>query len=217
MITAAIAAMVLAAASPAPAPTRAPAAGCPRENVRIIEESNFEFPENGHPTHGRVRFLIDLGSDGRIRRSALVESSGDATVDAAAAKAVGEFRYAAPTAGCVSTSAVWSAYWRMPPEALASPAPDAGASSSPAPCAAPFVRPQRFPLPRLREAPGSASVDVALDAGARVTGVHLVQSSGNKKTDYAATVAARNGTYVFERQPGCAPVATTYRFELTFR
>jgi TonB family protein len=219
MIAALLAAVIVATASPAPhpAPVRGPAAACPRENVRIIEESNFEFPENAHPTHERVRFLIDLGSDGRIRRSALVESSGDATVDAAAAKAAGEFRYAAPTAGCVSTSAVWSAYWKMPPEALASPAPDAGASSSPVPCATPFVRPQRFPLPHLREVPGTAFVDVALDASARVTAVHLVRSSGNKKTDYAATVAARQGVYVFERQPGCAPTATTYRFELTFR
>ncbi|MDP9105592.1 MAG: hypothetical protein M3N49_06635 [Candidatus Eremiobacteraeota bacterium] len=217
MIARLLAAVILAAAAPAPVPVRAPAAACPRENVRVIEESNFELPENAHATHERVRFLLDLGSDGRIRRTTLAESSGDAAVDAAAAKAVGEFRYAAPTAGCVSTSTVWSQYWRMPPEVLASPVPDAGAPSSPAPCAAPFVRPQRFPLPPLREAPGTAFVDVALDGSARVTAVHLVQSSGNKKTDYAATVAARQGVYVFERQPGCSPTATTYRFELTFR
>jgi TonB family protein len=85
------------------------------------------------------------------------------------------------------------------------------------PCAAPFIRPIRFPLPRRREVPGTAAVDVGLDPFARVTNVRLAQSSGNKKTDYAATVAARNGTYVFERQPGCAPVATMYRLELTFR
>ncbi|HEY6236806.1 MAG TPA: hypothetical protein VIW69_17025 [Candidatus Elarobacter sp.] len=208
---------VMLAASPAPSPQSVPAplAGCPRENVRVVEESNFEFPETARPTHERVRFLLDLGSDGRIRRTVLAESSGDAAVDAAAEKAVGEFRYAAPTAGCVSTSSVWSQYWRMPAEALASPAP--GASSSPAACAAPFVRPRTFPLPPRREAPGTAFVDVALDASARVTAVHLAQSSGNKQTDYAATVAARQGVYVFERQPGCAPAATTYRLELTFR
>jgi outer membrane biosynthesis protein TonB len=219
MITVFLAAVLFAASStPAPAATVPAAyAGCPRENVRIIEESNFEFPENAHPTHERVRFLLDLGSDGRIRRTALAESSGDATIDAAAAKAVGEFRYAAPTAGCVSTSTVTSQYWRMPAEALASPAPDAAASSSPAPCAGPFVRPRTFPLPYRREAPGTAFVDVVLDASARVTAVHLVQSTGNKKTDYAATIAARQGVYVFERQPGCAPTATTYRLELTFR
>jgi len=220
MIAELLAAVLLASALAPPAataPVLAPAAGCPRENTRIVEESNFEFPENAHPTHERVRFLLDLGSDGRVRRTALAESSGDAAVDAAAAKAVGEFRFTAPTAKCVSTSTVASQYWRMPPEALASPAPDAGASSSPVPCPAPFVRPLTFPLPPRREAPGTASVDVALDASARVTAVHLVQSSGNKKTDYAAAIVARHGVYVFERQPGCPPAATTYRLELTFR
>jgi hypothetical protein len=74
-----IAAVVLATSpAPAPAPVRSPAAECPRERVRVIEESNFEFPEDAQPTHERVRFLVDLGSDGRIRRTATAESSGDA-------------------------------------------------------------------------------------------------------------------------------------------
>ena len=43
MIAGFLAAVTLAA-SPAPAPQSVPAplAGCPRENVRIVEESNFE-------------------------------------------------------------------------------------------------------------------------------------------------------------------------------
>ncbi len=217
MIAAAFVAVILAA-SPPPATERDATAACPRERGHVIEESQLEFPQDAHPTHDRVRFLVDLGSDSRIRRIATVESSGDAAVDAAAAKALAGYRFAVPSAGCVSSSSVVSPWWRIPPEALPSPAPAATpASSSPTPCVAPFVRPMRFPLPRRREVPGTASVDVAVDASARVTAVHLAQSSGNKKTDYAAAVAARNGTYVFERQPGCAPVATTYRLELTFR
>jgi TonB family protein len=207
--------MLVASSAPASAPARPAAANCPREMGRVIEESQVEFPQNAHPTHDRVRFLLDLGSDGRIRRLALVESSGDAAVDEVAAKSLAEYRFAAPSFACVTSSSVISRWWNIPPEVLASPEP--AASSSPVPCAAPFVRPNGVPLPRRREVPGTAAVDVALDANARVTAVHLAQSSGNKKTDYAATVAARNGLYVFERQPGCTPAATTYRLELTFR
>ena len=216
MIAAAFFAVILAA-SPAPAAPGSTAA-CPRERGHVIEESQLEFPQNAHPTHERVRFLVDLGSDSRIRRMVAIESSGDAAVDAAAAKALADYRFAVPSVACVTSSSVASPFWTVPPEALASASPTAnGFANSPAPCVAPFIRPMRFPLPRRREVPGTASVDVGLDPSARVTSVHLAQSSGNKKTDYAATVAARNGTYVFERQPGCAPVATTYHLELTFR
>jgi TonB family protein len=200
---------VLVVTSPAPA-----SAACPRANVRVVEEANFAFPEMSHPLHDKVRFLLDIGSDGRVRRVAKVESSGDAAVDAAAEKALGEYRFAAATANCVSASSVWSQWWDMPAEAIGSPSPSAAAS--PSACAAPFVRPVGFPIPAHVAAPGTVGVDVALDATARVTAVHLAQSSGHAKTDYAATVAARKGRFVFERQPGCAPVATTYRFEVTF-
>ena len=216
MIAAAFAAVVLAAASPTP-PARGATAACPRESGHVIEESQLEVPPDAHPTHERMRFLIDLGSDGRIRRIANVESSGDAAVDAAAAKSLTQYRFALPSYGCVTTSSVTSRWWNIPPEALASASPAPSASSSAAPCVAPFIRPMGFPLPRRREVPGTASVDIGLDASARVTAVHLAHSSGNRKTDYAATVAARNGTYVFARQPGCAPVTTTYHLELTFR
>ena len=227
MIAGLLAAVSFAAASPPPATVRSPFAGCPRGNTRVIGKAPLDFPENARPTHERVLFLLDLGSDGRIRRSAMTESSGDAAIDAAAAKAVAEYRFAPPTMGCVAASSVWRAWWDMPPAALASalpaeadpassPVPSSPAPSSPLPCAAPFVQPTRFPLPLRRIAPGSAAVDVALDANARVMAVHLAQSSGNKKSDYAATIAARNAVYIFRRQPGCAPTATTYRLELTF-
>src|ERR1700681_4195681 len=108
MIVAVLAALV--AASPVPAP--ASSAACPRENVRVVEESNFELPETVRATHDRVRFLLHIGSDGRVRRMAKVESSGDAAVDAAAEKALGEFRFAAATANCVSASGLWSQWWR---------------------------------------------------------------------------------------------------------
>src|ERR1700681_1940537 len=100
MIVAVLAALV--AASPVPAP--APSGACPRENVRVVEESNFALPDTVRATHDRVRFLVDIGSDGRVRRIGKVETSGDASCDVAAEKALGEFRFAAPTANCVSAS-----------------------------------------------------------------------------------------------------------------
>jgi TonB family protein len=216
----AVLALVLAA-SPAPARTAPASSSCPTERTRLIEESNFVFPDGAHATHQRVRFLIDVGSDGRIRRSALVESSGDASVDAAAAKAIAEFRYGPPSYACVAMSTIASQWWDIPPDALApsspSPAPSPASASTAAACGTPFVRPMMVPLPPHRETPGTVAADVSLDAQARVTAVQLVQSSGHPKTDYAGTVAARNARYVFERQLGCAPAPTVYRMELTFR
>ena len=205
------ASLLVAAASPAPLPGSI--AACPRAEARIIQDSNFTMPDNARPTRSRVWFALDIGSDGRVRRSAMVESSGDAAVDELAAKAVAEWRFAPQTGACMSTSTAWSHGWEMPAESIASPAPPGAVSL---PCAAPFVRVTRFPVPRRREPPGTAAIDIVLDATARVTGVHLARSSGNTKADYFAAILGRNATYVFERQPGCTPTATTYRRELTF-
>jgi TonB family protein len=230
--------VVIAAASPIPQAQAA--AACPREPMRIVEESNFTFPPGAHPTNANVRFALDVGSDGRLRRAVLIESSGDAAVDAAAAQAITQFRFAAPSSGCVAISTVSSWFWRLPDELITPataapstnapniPAPGTAASSvatpstatasaAPAACTAPFVRPAHLALPPRRESPGTATIDVTLDANARVTAVRLVQSSGEKKTDYAATVAARNGIFIFVHEPGCPVGPTVYRLELTFR
>lgn len=218
---------VVIAASPTPFPQARAVAACPREPPRVIEESNLTLTPEERPTNAHVRFALDLGSDGRLRRAVLVESSGDSAIDAAAAQALKQFRFAAPTFGCVSVSANWSWYWRFPDEVLATatPAASAAPASSPAPsastaqasCTAPFVRLAWLPIPSRREQPGTATVDVTLDADARVKAVHLVHPSGHFKTDYAATVAARNGNYIFESIPGCPSGPTVYRLELTFR
>ena len=191
----------------------------------MLNDPPIDVPAAPHPTHPRVAYLIDLGSDGRIRRYALVESSGDPAVDAAAGKAVAATRFAPPTVRCISVSTVVRRYWDVPvepPEPPASadisspaPAPSASPTATALSCAALFVRPTNFPIPP-RKPPGTTAIDVGLDALARVTAVHLVRSSGNKKTDYAATIAARHGRYRFELQPGCAPAPTTYRLEMTF-
>lgn len=227
-------------ATASPIPQAQAAAACPREPIRIVEESNFTFPPGAHPTNANVRFALDVGSDGRLRRAVLTESSGDAAIDAAAAQAMTQFRFAAPSSGCVAASTTSSWFWRLPDElvtpATAAPSSEAPGSAvpssaspggaapstatpraAPAACTAPFVRPARLALPPRRESSGTATIDVTLDANARVTAVRLVQSSGEKKTDYAATVAARNGTFVFVHEPGCPGGPTVYRLELTFR
>jgi TonB family protein len=122
---------------------------------------------------------------------------------------------------------MWSWFWRLPDDVLSAATPVLSAAPSPstapavnaapASCTAPFVRLARLRLPARREQPGTATIDVTLDGNARVAAVRLVQPSGHTKTDYAATVAARNGSYVFVRVPGCASGPTVYRLELTFR
>lgn len=190
-------------------------AACPRSGVRILQEATLTLPEGAHPTNARVRVFVDLGSDGRVRRVVTVESSGDAAVDAAAAKAVERYRFAAPSYDCMSPSSSAALGFTVPPEAIG-PRPSAAPNASPAPCAGQFVRAMGFPPPSRREARGTATVEVELDAGAAVTGVRLVHSSGNANTDGAATTEARNGAYRFEPIPGCVQSPTTYQLEITF-
>ena len=218
---------VVIAAAATPIPQAQTAAACPREPVRAIEESNFILPPDPHATHDTVRFTLDIGADGRLRRSVLTESSGDPAIDAAAAQALTQFRFAAPTFGCVATSTTWSWFWRLPDEIVSrgTGRVERGSVAERVP-RRPTRLPRRArrsygrlgsPFPRTVRNPEPQSSTSSLDANARVTAVHLVQSSGETKTDYAAAVAARNGLYVFVRVPGCPSGATVYRLELTFR
>jgi TonB family protein len=155
-----------------------------------------------------------------VRRWALTDTSGDPALDAAAGQALAQFRFAAPTLGCVTMSTVIPWSWAFRPDSVPSGAPASGQpapTASPVVCGAPFVAVTRLGLPPRRETPGTATVDVSLSADARVTAVHLATSSGIKKTDYAATIAARRAAYEFVPVNGCRPVATVYRLELTFR
>jgi TonB family protein len=168
-----------------------------------------------HTTNRRVRFLIDIGSDGRERRVAMVESSGDSTVDAAALAAVRNMRFAPPMQNCISTPSVAPESFNVSLITLATPAP--GASAPPAAiCGDPFVQLTGMDVPDKREPPGTVAIDVGLNAAAKVTSVTLAHSSGNKNTDAVATASAKSAQYQFVTEPGCAPKPTTYRLELTY-
>lgn len=195
------------------------AAACPRVPPRVVTTANFTMPEGAHPTRDALRFVVDIGSEGRLRRWALIESSGDAALDAAAEAALPELRFAPPSLGCVSLSASVPWSWRIPAEMIASPTtasaePKPGAA--PVACTAPFVQVNRLMLGAKRQSPGAVSVDVSLDANAHVTSVRLVHPSGNIKTDYAATIAARTSTYAYLPIPSCPARPTTYHLELGF-
>src|SRR6266851_1327781 len=128
----------------AAAPPRVPvtAASCPAQAIRIVEESNFAYPQSARQTNGRVRFLVDLGSDGRIRRTVVVESSGDAAIDAAAGQALNQFRFAPPSMRCVAASSVASWWWDLSSETIApsgAAVPSPVVVPSPPACAAPFA------------------------------------------------------------------------------
>jgi TonB family protein len=202
-------------------------ASCPASDTRVLATSAPVVPDNVRPTNRRARFFLDIGSQGELRRADMTESSGDAVFDAAALDAAKRFRFAPPTQGCISTSTVMAEEFNVPLLALARPAGGANASgpavlpssqpeSAIAICTAPFVRLTGLDVPDQRQAPGTVQIDVALDATARATAVKLAKSSGNAKTDAAATAAARSGQYAFALPPGCKPQATTYRLELTY-
>lgn len=211
---------LLAAAAPAES-----LGACPPQDPRVVVPALFVPPQNTHPTNRNVRFELDLGSDGRIRRVALMESSGDPTFDADALAAVKVMRFEPPSQGCVSTSFVAPQAFVVPLIDLArSPAPGAVVPTVPTSppaaavqiCATPFVQLTGLGLPDQRQAPGTVGVNVSLDARARVIGARLARSSGNTKTDAVAVEAARTGEYAFVSQPGCEPKPTTYELELTF-
>ena len=219
MLALLLAPLLLAAGDPASL------AGCPAADGRVLSTAPVDAPATIHATNRRVRFLIDLGSDGTIRRVAIVETSGDAAFDAAAQSALARFRFAPPQQGCISTSSVVPETFNVPLiNLVASPPPGGGVPVIPtAPpasavtiCVAPFVQLTGIDVPDKRQAPGTVDVDVDLDAQARVLRAALAQSSGNRQTDADALAAARTAAYAFTPQPGCAPKATTYRLELTY-
>lgn len=199
-------------------------AACPAQQFRVLGTSTPIVGDNIHPTNRQAKFLLDVGSDGAIRRAALTESSGDATFDQAALEAAQRFRFSAPSQGCISTSFVVPESFNVPLITLARPQPSGPpvlASAAPenalAICPAPFVELAGLDAPDTRQAPGTVDVDVAVDAGARVTGVKLAKSSGNPKTDATGTALAHDAQYAFTLPAGCRPKPTTYRLELTFK
>ena len=197
---------------------------CTDVQAHVLTQAVFSPPDNVHPTNRHVKFLIDLGSDGRERRVAMIESSGDATFDAAALAAARAMTFAGPTQNCVSTSSVAPQTFDVPLISLATAPPSGSGALAEAPttfhpaaiCPAPFVQLTAMDLPEKREAAGTVAIDVGLSATAHVTSVHLAHSSGNAKTDDAATAAARSASYQFLTGAGCAPKPTIYRLELTY-
>jgi TonB family protein len=198
---------------------------CPTAQTRVISTSTPIAPDNIHPTNRRVRLLLDLGSDGRLRHAGIIESSGDAVFDAAAVEAAGRFRFAPPTQACISTSSVVPEDFNVPLIALARPNPNGSGppvlpSAAPenqiAICSTSFVQLTGLDVPDERQAPGTAAVDVGLDAAGHITSTKLASSSGHAKTDAVAIDEAKSGQYTFDLAPGCKPKPATYRLELTF-
>jgi len=145
-------------------------AGCPTQNVRPLTAASPRLPADAHPTRDSLRLLFDIGSDGRVRRVAVAESSGDPEVDVAAAEALAHFTYSPPSYRCVSVSTGATQVWHIParppavedgdlaaPSAAPSrvpfvpgtaPSPAAAAATpSPAPSAVPAAAPSPTPAP----------------------------------------------------------------------
>lgn len=200
-------------------------AACPQSDAKVVIGAVLNPRDDMRATNRRARYLLDLGSDGRVRRIAMTESSGDARFDADALAAAKQMRFAPPSQGCISPSSVAPESFDVPLIALARPAPGGTgplvlATARPMAdvtiCAAPFVTLTGLDVPDTHQTPGTAAIDVRLDAAARVLGATLATSSGNAKTDAAAVALARSGQYAFTPQPGCPAKPTLYRLELTF-
>jgi TonB family protein len=196
----------------------------PPQPTRVLATSQVIVGDNIHPTNRRARFFIDIGSDGRVRHVVMYESSGDATFDQAAVEAAQRFKFAPPTQGCISTSAIVPEEFNVSllafgrpvvvgsaPPVLPSPPPEAAAI-----CGDPAVEVAGLDIPDTHQAPGTAAVDVALDANAHVKTAKLAKSSGNAKTDATAVDEAKSAQYKFDVGPGCRPKPAAYQLELTF-
>ena len=220
MFTFVLASLIAAAGEPAYV------ASCPASETRVLSTSTPVAPDSIKPTNRRVRFFVDVGSEGEVRHAGMVESSGDAVFDAAALDALGRFKFSPQTQGCISTSSIVPEDFNVPLLNLVRPAPGGTGlpvvpSSQPdsalAICTTAFVRLTGLDVPDARQAPGTAGIDVSLDAAAHVTGVKLAKASGNTKTDATAVSLARDAQFAFVLPPGCRPKPTIYRLELTFR
>jgi TonB family protein len=196
----------------------------PPQQIRVLATSQVIVGDNIHPTNRRTRFFIDIGSDGRVRHVIMYESSGDATFDQAAVEAAERFRFAPPTQGCISTSAIVPEEFNVPLLSFNRPAPVGSAQPAlPTPppeaaaiCTDSAVEVAGLDVPDTHQAPGTAAIDVALDANAHVKTAKLAKSSGNAKTDATAVDEAKSAQYKFDVGPGCRPKPTTYQLELTF-
>ncbi len=197
----------------------------PPQQIRVLATSQVIVGDNIHPTNRRTRFFIDIGSDGRVRHVMMYESSGDATFDQAAVEAAQRFKFAPPTQGCISTSAIVPEEFNGarcsrstgPPQSVRqrrrcrTPPPEAAAI-----CGDPAVEVAGLDIPDTRQAPGTAAIDVTLDANAHVKTAKLAKSSGSAKTDATAVDEAKSAQYKFDVAPGCRPKPVAYQLELTF-
>ena len=202
-------------------------ASCPADPGRITQSAAWIAPDNVHATNRRARFFVDLGSDGRIRRVALVESSGDTAFDAGAQAALRTEKFAPPVQNCIAMSSTTTQSFDVPLISLVTPVP-AGQTGNPtvptpppaasvAICGAPFGQLTSLDVPMKKAPPGTVGIDVGLSAAGKVTSVQLASSSGNKSLDYLATTSARSASFQLVTAPGCAPKPVTYRLELTYR
>ncbi len=200
-------------------------ASCPASETRVLTTSTPVAPDSIKPTNRRARFFVDVGSEGEVRHAGMVESSGDAVFDAAALDALNRFKFAPQTQGCISTSSIVPEDFNVPLLNLVRPSPgttglpvipSAPPASAVTICTTAFVRLTGLDVPDARQAPGTAGIDVSLDAAAHVTGAKIGKTSGNAKTDATAVALAKDAQFAFMLPPGCSAKATIYRLELTF-
>jgi len=201
------------------APARAQNAQDPRcASVRAAEANSapLELPPDAKHTSDDAVFDVDLGSDNRVRDVRVVQSSGDKVTDALIRATIERSTYRTSSTGCVATSNVVRAGYRLtdkPAPAPTPPGPPAPQSPSCTPLVVPFISPgRRDPSKR-----GTAIVAVPLDAAASRQGEpRLTKRTGNAALDEEALRIASSAQYQFMDREACSPQPFSYFLELTF-
>jgi TonB family protein len=194
----------------------APACNTPNQIVTMVKPAPLSYPDSARNS-GPVTILVHVtvNPDGSVASASIVHSSYNAALDQAALQAALHSTYAPMIANCTPQGANATLEIAMTPNAVTITVEPPAAT--PAACAVPnreptitnAVAPDLNGLESHVTGPTSVTVRVSVDPSGRVSGVDVVNSSGDRLLDDAVIRAARASTYA-PRYVDCKAVAGEY-------
>ena len=209
-----IATMLFALQTPRYSLPTPPPCGVPFHDVVILQRITPDVPANvaiDHPTQGTAQ--VSVGPDGSVLGVKVVQSTGDALLDAAIVEAAKRSTYKPKEDNC---SPIAGSYAFHASFAVPSPAPSSGPVD---PCnhegrvstSAHAVLPSSVHVAQTT----TALVRVTIDANGQLTGEKLAESTGSAVLDQSALDAAKHSVYA-PKYVACKPVAAEYVFRIVF-